>query len=77
MFQSMKNFIAIVSIVIFAVSIASAQKTNDAMAKQIKSLKADKSITLTYDEASNASKILGSISLGMPMPVSLTSTRNS
>ena len=36
----------------------SAQKTNDAIQKQIKSLKADKQIVLSYDKASNASKIM-------------------
>ena len=36
---------------------APAQKTNDMISKQIKSLKADKYITLTYDAGSNASKI--------------------
>ncbi len=37
---------------------ASAQKTNDAIAKQIKSLKADKTISLSYDAGSNTSKIM-------------------
>jgi hypothetical protein len=36
----------------------SAQKTNDAIQKQIKSLKADRQIVLSYDKASNASKIM-------------------
>src|SRR5882724_7616967 len=36
----------------------SAQKTNDAIQKQMKSLKADKQIVLTYDKASNQSKIM-------------------
>ncbi|MEP6788531.1 MAG: hypothetical protein ABJB40_08870, partial [Acidobacteriota bacterium] len=36
---------------------ASAQKANDAITKQIKSLKAERFITLTYDAGSNASKI--------------------
>lgn len=39
----------------FAVS---AQKSNDAIQKQIKSLKADKQIVLSYDKAPNASKIM-------------------
>lgn len=53
----MKNLISIAAVIIFSLSIASAQKTNDAINKQIRSLKADKFITLTYDTASNASKI--------------------
>jgi len=36
----------------------SAQKTNDAIQEQIKSLKADKQITLSYDSAANASKVM-------------------
>lgn len=39
-------------------SAVSAQKSNDAIAAQIKSLKADKTITLTYDAPSNTSKIM-------------------
>ena len=35
-----------------------AQKSNDVIAKQIKSLKADKAITLSYDAGSNATKIM-------------------
>ncbi len=41
------------------VSTALAQaKTNEALARQIKDLKADKNITLTYDAASDMSKIM-------------------
>ncbi len=50
----------IVLIVLFAcvfVFGASAQKTNDAIEKQIKSLHAEKTITLTYDDGSKASKL--------------------
>ena len=53
----MKNLISLAAIILFAFSIAPAQKTNDAIAAQIKSLKAEKSITLSYDASSNASKI--------------------
>src|SRR5258706_14550562 len=53
----MKNTVFSALTILLLALTASAQKTNDAIAKQIKSLKADKSITLTYDEASNASKI--------------------
>ena len=35
-------------------------KSNDAMAKQIKALKADKAFTLTYDKGSGMSKVMGS-----------------
>lgn len=49
----------LISFIIFCFALAvSAQKTNDAIAKQIKSLKADKQITLSYDGSSNASKIM-------------------
>src|SRR5258706_11711761 len=53
----MKNTVFSALTILLLALTASAQKTNDAIAKQIKSLKADKSITLTYDGASNASKI--------------------
>ena len=53
----MKNFLSIVAIIILAFTAVSAQKTNDAISKQIKSLKADKNISLEYDAASNSSKI--------------------
>ncbi|MFM9903046.1 MAG: hypothetical protein ACKVQJ_00575 [Pyrinomonadaceae bacterium] len=53
----MKNII-LVTLTIFAFSLTTtAQKTNGAIQKQIKSLKADKQISLTYDNASNSSKI--------------------
>ena len=53
----MKNVISILAVILIAFSIASAQKTNDAISQQIKSLKADKTITLDYDSASNTTKI--------------------
>lgn len=47
------------AILILALSISAfGQKTNDAIQKQIKSLKADKQITLSYDRGGNASKIM-------------------
>lgn len=49
----------LISLAIFCFTLTiSAQKTNDSIAKQIKSLKADKQIMLTYDSGSNASKIM-------------------
>ncbi len=53
----MKRSILAIGIIFVFVVVISAQKTNDAIAKQIKSLKADKQITLTYDSSSNTSKI--------------------
>lgn len=52
----MKKPISIALILLSAIS-AAAQKTNDAIAKQIKDLRAEKTITLSYDESSGASKI--------------------
>ena len=42
----------------FASTLFAQSKTNDAIAKQIKELNAEKAITLTYDEGSKASKIM-------------------
>jgi hypothetical protein len=53
----MKNFLSISAILLLTSLSVFAQKTNDAIAKQIKSLKADKTITLTYDADSKASKL--------------------
>lgn len=50
---------AVIALVLLAALAAAAQsKSNDAIAKQIKALKADKAITLTYDASSNMSKIM-------------------
>ena len=46
------------SLLLFAALSISAQKTNDAITSQLKSLKADKQITLSYDSAANATKIM-------------------
>ncbi len=54
----MTRLLSITAIVLVTLSIASAQKTNDVVSKQIKALKADKTITLSYDAASNTSKIM-------------------
>ncbi len=53
----MKNVLLLAIVLATALTVC-AQKTNDAIQKQIKSLKADKQITLSYDKASNASKIM-------------------
>ena len=50
--------LSIIAIIFLSLSIASAQKTNDAVAKQIKALKAEKIFTLSFDAAANASKIM-------------------
>ena len=54
----MKNPFSIAAIILLTFSIIHAQKTNDSISKQIKSLKAEKNITLFYDAASNSSKIM-------------------
>jgi hypothetical protein len=55
----MKKYILLPLIILIAAAASFAQtKTNEAIAKQIKTLKADKNITLTYDDASNMSKIM-------------------
>ena len=53
----MKAFLSITAILLLASLSAFAQKTNDAIAAQIKSLHAEKTITLTYDDGSKTSKI--------------------
>jgi hypothetical protein len=53
----MKNITLVALFILLLALAASAQKTNDAISKQIKSLKADKNISLEYDTASNSSKI--------------------
>lgn len=55
----MKKYLLLPLILFAAAAISFAQsKTNEAITKQIKDLKADKIITLTYDAASNMSKIM-------------------
>lgn len=55
--MKIKNLFAL-QLILLAVFTISAQKTNDAVQNQIKSLKADKQIVVSYDKASNASKIM-------------------
>lgn len=54
-----KIFSVSLLILIFAIAGVAQPKTNDAMAKQLKTLKADKTFGLNYDVASDATKILG------------------
>ncbi|HVE58811.1 MAG TPA: hypothetical protein VNB22_18395 [Pyrinomonadaceae bacterium] len=55
----MKKYFILPLIVLLGFSAAFGQsKSNEAIAKQIKDLKADKNITLSYDEASKMSKIM-------------------
>ena len=56
--SEMKNAIYISIITLALAGLGLAQKSNDVIAKQIKSLKADKAITLSYDAGSNATKIM-------------------
>lgn len=52
--------VLLISLVIFGcVVFVSAQKTNEAINNQIKSLKAEKTLELRYDKPSNFSKVLG------------------
>ena len=54
----MKNILSIATIILLTISAASAQKTNEAISNQIKSLKADKTIALSYDGGPDTSKIM-------------------
>lgn len=53
----MRTLIAAALLFVGSVAVSSAQKSNDAVQKQIKSLHAEKSIYLSYD--GNASKLMG------------------
>lgn len=55
----MKRHLSITFVLLFLALSASAQKTNDAIQKQIKSLKADKQITLTFDGGSTKIMAIG------------------
>jgi len=58
-FITMKKYFLLPLIVLsFAVSLFAQSKSNEAIAKQIKALKAEKVITVSYDEASKMSKIM-------------------
>ncbi len=56
--EIMKKLILISSLLLSFAVLVAAQKSNDAIVKQLKSLKADKAITVNYDAASNATKIM-------------------
>ena len=54
----MKTIISIAAVILLTSALVTAQKTNDAISTQLKSLKADKKITLSYDADSDTSKIM-------------------
>ena len=53
----MRRFL-LLTIILLSATLAEAQRTNEAISQQIRSLKAEKSITLTFDEKGNSSKIM-------------------
>jgi hypothetical protein len=58
-YKRMKKYFLLPLLVLLGVGAAFGQsKSNEAIAKQIKDLKAEKNITLSYDEASKTSKIM-------------------
>ncbi len=54
----MRALFSVLVVILVAAYCASAQKSNDAISKQIKSLKAEKAITLNFDAGSDTSKIM-------------------
>lgn len=55
----MQRLLVLIILFLFAAFTASAQsKSNDAISKQIKALKADKTVNLTFDKDSNMSKLM-------------------
>jgi hypothetical protein len=54
----MSKVMSIAFLAFLSFTIVHAQKSNDKIASQIRSLKAEKTIELTYDEAANTSKIM-------------------
>jgi predicted secreted protein len=54
------SFLLVVIALLASLAVSAQSKPNDAMAKQIKALKADKVFTLTYDQGSGMSKVMGS-----------------
>lgn len=54
----MKTIFSIAAVILLSSALAPAQKTNDTISTQLKSLKADKNITLSYDAGSDSSKIM-------------------
>jgi hypothetical protein len=55
----MKILIVLSSVLLFSVSFAAQTKTNDAIAGQLREIRASRSLTLTYDQPSNTSKVMG------------------
>lgn len=56
----MRSTIVFILILLASIAVSAQTKSNDAIAKQIKALKADKVFTLTYDKGSGMSKVMGS-----------------
>jgi len=56
----MRSTYLLIAVLIASAAISAQTKSNDAMANQIKALKADKTFTLTYDKGSGMSKVMGS-----------------
>jgi hypothetical protein len=56
----MRSTIVFILILLASIAVSAQTKSNDAMAQQIKALKADKSFMLTYDKGSGMSKVMGS-----------------
>jgi len=54
----MRKLLPLLVVFVLAIGAFAQSKTNDAIQKQIKSLKADKTFTLTYDKSSNMSKLM-------------------
>jgi hypothetical protein len=56
----MRSIFLLIVVLLFPVALSAQTKSNDAIAKQIKAFKADKTFTLTYDKGSGMSKVMGS-----------------
>jgi hypothetical protein len=56
----MRSIFPLIVVLLASLALSAQSKSNDAMAKQIKALKAEKSFTLTYDTGSGMSKVMGS-----------------
>jgi hypothetical protein len=54
----MKIIFVLMSLILLTVSISAQSRTNDVLIKQVKSLRAEKSITVSFNEAGNSSKIM-------------------
>lgn len=55
----MKLPLLILAVLAFSLNLAAQSKSNDAIAGQLRELRAGRSLTLTYDQPSNTSKIMG------------------